>query len=101
MVALDYFRRLGHDNHRRFSKLYTWEEKKSKTSWGETEDYEKIAAAAVEGMKAAGLNRFLVVCDRHRRKGGVVEGQSERRWPTGREAHNIEIVPSQAVVAKR
>ena len=34
MVALDYFRRLGHDNHRRLSKLYVWEEKKSKTSWG-------------------------------------------------------------------
>ena len=54
---------MGHDNHRRLSKLYAWEEKKSKTSWGaETVDYEKIAAAAVEGMKAADLNRFLVVC---------------------------------------
>ena len=63
MVALDYFRRLGHDNHRRLSKLYAWEEKKSKTSWGaETVDYEKIAAAAVQAMKAADMNRFLVVC---------------------------------------
>lgn len=63
MVALDYFRRLGHDNHRRLSKLYSWEEKKSKTSWGaQTVDYEKIAAAAVQAMKAADLNRFLVVC---------------------------------------
>jgi hypothetical protein len=63
MVALDYFRRLGHDNHRRLSKLYAWEEKKSKTSWGaQTVDYEKIAAAAVQAMKAAHLNRFLVVC---------------------------------------
>lgn len=63
MVALDYFRRLGHDNHRRLSKLYEWEEKKSKTSWGaQTVDYEKIAAAAVQAMKAADLNRFLVVC---------------------------------------
>jgi hypothetical protein len=26
MVALDYFRRLGHDNHGRLSKLYAWEE---------------------------------------------------------------------------
>ena len=51
MVALDYFRRLGHDNHRRLSKLYAWEEKKSKTSWGaETVDYDKIAAAAVQAM---------------------------------------------------
>lgn len=63
MVALDYFRRLGHDNHHRLSKLYAWEEKKSKTSWGaQTVDYEKIAAAAVQAMKAADLNRFLVVC---------------------------------------
>jgi hypothetical protein len=63
MVALDYFRRLGHDNHRRLSKLYAWEEKKSKASWGaQIVDYEKIAAGAVQAMKAADLNRFLVVC---------------------------------------
>jgi ParB family chromosome partitioning protein len=63
MVALDYFRRLGHDNHRRLSKLYAWEEKKSKTSWGaQTVEYEKIAATAVQAMKANDLNRFLVVC---------------------------------------
>src|SRR5882762_2863916 len=35
MVALDYFRRLGHDNQRRFCKLDAWEEKKSKASWGD------------------------------------------------------------------
>jgi hypothetical protein len=63
MVALDYFRRSGHDNHRRLSKLYGWEEKKSKTSWGaQTVDYVKIAAAAAEAMTGADLNRFLVVC---------------------------------------
>jgi len=64
MVALDYFRRLGHDNHRRLSRLCAWEErKKGKTSWGaQTVDYEKIAAAAIQAMKAADLNRFLVVC---------------------------------------
>src|SRR6266436_121601 len=63
MIAVDYFRRLGHDNHRRLAKLYAWEEKKSKTSWGaQTVDYEKIAAAAVQAMKAADVNRFLVVC---------------------------------------
>ena len=62
-MALDYFRRLGHDNHRRLSKLYAWEEKKSKTSWGaQTVDYEKIAAAAVQAMTAADVNRFLIVC---------------------------------------
>ena len=54
---------MGHDNHRRLSKLYAWEEKKSKTSWGaESVDYEKIASAAIQVMKAADLNRFLVVC---------------------------------------
>jgi len=63
MVALDYFRRLGHDNHRRVSKLYPWEEKKSKTSWGgQAVDYGKIAAAGVQTMKAADLHRFLVAC---------------------------------------
>ncbi len=63
MVALDYFQRLGHDNHRRLSKLYAWEEKKSKTAWGaETVDYEKIATGAVQVMTAADLHRFLVVC---------------------------------------
>jgi len=63
MVALDYFRRLGHDNHRRLSKLYAWDEKKSKTSWGaQTVDYDKIAAAAVQAMKTADIYRFLVVC---------------------------------------
>src|SRR6266699_3368775 len=77
MVALDYVRRLGHDNHRRLSKLFAWEEKKSKTSWGaQTVDYEKrvsgfvlanpesknAVAPAVQAMKAADLNRFLVVC---------------------------------------
>src|SRR6266705_1015359 len=63
MVALDYFRRLGHDNHRRLCKVYAWEEKKSKTSWGtQAVDYEKIAAAAIEAMTAADVHRFLVVC---------------------------------------
>ena len=63
MIALDYFRRLGHDNHRRLCQVYGWEEKKSKTSWGgQTVDYEKIATAAVEGMTAADLHRFLAVC---------------------------------------
>ncbi len=139
MVALDYFRRLGHDNHRRLSKLYAWEEKKSKTSWGaETVDYEKIAAAAVQAMKTADLNRFLVVCalvsdlycpgynpkqslekdsnlartatrykvDSAKIAAGARAELSKARVngdgrPTGPEAHNIEIVTSQAIVAKR
>ena len=63
MVVLDYFRRLGHDNHRHHCKVYGWEEKKTKTSWGaQSMDYEKIASAAVQAMTAADLHRFLVVC---------------------------------------
>ncbi len=63
MVALDYFQRLGHDNHRGLCKLYAWEEKKTMTSWGaETVDHERIAAAAVQAMTAADLHRFLVIC---------------------------------------
>src|SRR5207245_452587 len=63
MVALDYFRRLGHDNHRRLSNLYGWEEKRTKTSWGaQTVNYEKIAASAVQTMQPADIHRFLVVC---------------------------------------
>src|SRR5260370_10732241 len=60
MVVLDYFRRLGHDNHRRLSKLYAWEEKKSKTSWdAQTVDYEKISAAVIEAIEVADLNRVI------------------------------------------
>ena len=63
MIARDYFRRLGHDNYRRLCRVYGWEEKKSKTSWGgQAVDYEKIATEAVEGMAAADLYRFLAVC---------------------------------------
>src|SRR2546425_6454195 len=63
MVALDYFQRWGHDNHRRLCKVYGWVEKKSKASWGaQIVDYEKIAAAAVQPRTAADLHRFLVVC---------------------------------------
>src|SRR6266849_5133146 len=33
MAVLDYFERLGHDNHRRLCRVYGWEEKKNKASW--------------------------------------------------------------------
>ena len=63
MVALDYFRRLGHDNHHRLFQVYGWEEKKTKTSWGGTSvDHEKLAEAQIRAMTAADLNRFLVTC---------------------------------------
>jgi ParB family chromosome partitioning protein len=63
MAALDYFRRLGHDNHRRLSKVYGWNEKKTKTTWGtQAVDYEKIGTTAVQAMSTTDLHRFLVVC---------------------------------------
>ncbi len=63
MIALDYFRRLGHDNHHRLFHVYGWEEKKTKTSWGGISvDHEKLAGAQIRGMTIADLNRFLVTC---------------------------------------
>jgi len=63
MVALDYFRRLGHDNHHRLFQVYAWEEKKTKTSWGgNSVDHEKLAQAQIRSMTGADLNRFLVLC---------------------------------------
>ena len=32
MAALDYFERLGHDNHRRLCRVYGWAEKNTKAS---------------------------------------------------------------------
>lgn len=63
MAALDYFRRLGHDNHRRLCRVYGWEEKKTKAAWGGTSvDYEAIAGKAVREMNAQDLQRFFIVC---------------------------------------
>src|SRR5208282_5801503 len=63
MVALDYFRRLGHDNHHRLFQVYGWGEKKTKTSWGgNSVDHERLAQAQIRAMTAANLNRFLVLC---------------------------------------
>jgi ParB family chromosome partitioning protein len=63
MVALDYFRRLGHDNHHRVFQIYGWEEKKTKTSWGGASvDHEKLAEGQVRAMTTADLNRFVVTC---------------------------------------
>lgn len=63
MVALDYFRRLGHDNHHRLFQVYGWEEKKTKTSWGgSTVNHEKLAEARIHAMTTAELHRFLITC---------------------------------------
>jgi len=63
MVALDYFERLGHDNHRRLCRVYGWKEKKTKTSWGgNAVDYKTITEKAVREMSTPDVQRFLVVC---------------------------------------
>jgi ParB family chromosome partitioning protein len=63
MAALDYFERLGHDNHRRLCRVYGWEEKKTKASWGgSTVDYRTIADTAVREMRTQEVQHFLVVC---------------------------------------
>jgi ParB family chromosome partitioning protein len=63
MVALDYFERLGHDNHRRLCRVYGREEKKTKASWGGSAvDYKTIAEKAVRGMSTQEVQHFLVVC---------------------------------------
>jgi len=63
MVALDYFERLGHDNHRRLCRVYGWEEKKSRASCGGSAvDYKTITEKAVRGMSTQEVQQFLVVC---------------------------------------
>ncbi len=63
MVALDYFRRLGHDNHHRLFQVYGWEEKKTKSSWGGMSvDHEKLAQDQIRSMNISDLNRFMVTC---------------------------------------
>jgi ParB family chromosome partitioning protein len=63
MAALDYFGRLGHDNHHRLCHVYAWEEKKTKASWGgSTVDYKTIAERTVREMSMQEVQRFVVVC---------------------------------------
>ena len=63
MAALDYFERLGHDNHRRLCRVHGWEEKKTKAAWGGgTVDYKTIAGKAVREMSTQEVQHFLIVC---------------------------------------
>jgi ParB family chromosome partitioning protein len=63
MAVLDYFERLGHDNHLRLCRVYGWEEKKTKASWGgSTVDYKTIAGKAVREMNTREMQHFLIVC---------------------------------------
>jgi len=50
------------NNHRRVSKLYPWEEKKSKTSWGGQGGLREDCGGCGVRMKTADLHRFLGVC---------------------------------------
>jgi len=63
MAALDYFERLGHDNHRRLCRVYGWEEKRTKAAWGgNTVDYKTIAGKAVGEMSTQEVQHFLIAC---------------------------------------
>jgi hypothetical protein len=63
MAALDYFERLGHDNHRRLCRVCGWEEKKNKASWGSsTVGYKTIAEKVIHEMSTQGVQHFLIVC---------------------------------------
>jgi len=63
MAALDYFERLGHDNHRRLCRVYGREEKKSKNAWGgNSVDYKTITEKAVREMNTSDVQHFLIVC---------------------------------------
>jgi len=54
---------LGHDNHRRLCRVYGWEEKKTKASWGgNAVEYRSIAGKAVCEMSRPEVHHFLVVC---------------------------------------
>lgn len=63
MIALDYFARLRHDNHRRSSHEHAWEERNTKTSWGGGGvDYETVARSAIGAMSPTEVQHFLVAC---------------------------------------
>jgi hypothetical protein len=63
MVALDYFGRIGYDNHCRISHIYEWEKNKPKTSWGGSSlDYQTVAKKAVGAMSPTEVQHFLVAC---------------------------------------
>jgi hypothetical protein len=62
MAVLDYFERLGHDNHRRLCRAYGWDEKKSKGVSNGVVDYKSIGAKAIREMSMPDVQRFLILC---------------------------------------
>ena len=61
-VAARYFEQLDHDNQHRIFKFFRWELPKSNGSYAGYVDYSKLAAPKLEGMTAATLGKFLIVC---------------------------------------
>lgn len=53
---------LGHDNQHRIFKFFRWELPKSNGSYAGYVDYSKLAAPKLEGITAATLGKFLIVC---------------------------------------
>jgi len=62
LVALSYFRQLGHDSQHRIFKFFAWDTAKAKNGNGGYLDYPKVASARLDKMTAADIGRFLVVC---------------------------------------
>jgi hypothetical protein len=62
MAVLDYFERLGHDNHRRLCHAYGWDETKKRTVSSSVVDYKSVAAKVVREMSTPDVQRLLVVC---------------------------------------
>jgi ParB family transcriptional regulator, chromosome partitioning protein len=62
MAVLDYFERLGHDNHRRLCRAYGWDEKKTKRPSNAAVDYKSIGSKAIRDMSTPDVQRFLIVC---------------------------------------
>ena len=64
MVALDYFRRLGHDNHRRLVQALRMGREEEQNLMGRDRPWttRRSRRQPCEAMNAADLHRFLVVC---------------------------------------
>ena len=62
LVALNYFRHIGHDSQHRIFKFFAWEAGKNKVQNGGYTDYSKLASVKLDKMTSADIGRFLVIC---------------------------------------
>jgi hypothetical protein len=62
LVALSYFRQLGHDSQHRIFKSFAWDIAKAKNGDGGYLDYPKLACTKLVRMTTAEIGRFLMVC---------------------------------------